>query len=397
MSRKQYITKGGNSFSVSALAYVVIRLKSNNKERKKSMSKAFSFSIKALAILLAVLTVAYLLPMTVFGEMVAESGSVAESSSGAEDGTETALTPEQLIAENYFKPEEEIPADALCEDTGKRESNVKQFLMSDGSYTMAVYAQNVHYKDEAGEWQDIDNTLTDSGSEFSNANARVKFSKKISGNEGIFTLHEHNRKITVSLEGAIKKTVGTVTNRVTDHGENATELQKMTTLDKLNASVFYADILENTDLEYVLNGSDIKENIIIKEKGEFVINLTPTSLIKKADYCGIYTGKKVNKFEKCGFTKAGAREVSAPLIYECPINLECKVKDIIPLGTHDMFLAEIVAVHVDEALVDGEGKLHLEKADLTAYAHGDYYSLGKKLAPFGISVKNKKKHTHNKR
>ncbi len=136
---------------------------------------------------------------------------------------------------------------------------------------------------------------------------------------------------------------------------------------------------------------------IIKEKGEFVINLTPTSLIKKADYCGIYTGKKVNKFEKCGFTKAEATEVSAPLIDECPINLECKVKDIIPLGTHDMFLAEIVAVHVDEALVDGEGKLHLEKADLTAYAHGDYYSLGKKLAPFGISVKNKKKHPHNKK
>ena len=136
---------------------------------------------------------------------------------------------------------------------------------------------------------------------------------------------------------------------------------------------------------------------IIKEKGEFVINLTPTSLIKKAVYCGIYTGKKVNKFEKCGFTKAEATEVSAPLIEECPINLECKVKDIIPLGTHDMFLAEIVAVHVDEALVDGEGKLHLEKADLTAYAHGDYYSLGKKLAPFGISVKNKKKHPHNKK
>ena len=135
---------------------------------------------------------------------------------------------------------------------------------------------------------------------------------------------------------------------------------------------------------------------IIKEKGEFVINLTPTSLIKKADYCGIYTGKKVNKFEKCGFTKVEATEVSAPLIDECPINLECKVKDIIPLGTHDMFLAEIVAVHVDEALVDGEGKLHLERAELSAFAHGDYYALGKKLAPFGISVKNKKKHTHNK-
>lgn len=135
---------------------------------------------------------------------------------------------------------------------------------------------------------------------------------------------------------------------------------------------------------------------IIKERGEFAINLTPTSLIKKADYCGIYTGKKVDKFENCGFTKAEATQISAPLIDECPISLECKVKDIIPLGTHDMFLAEIVAVHVDEKLIDEEGKLHLEKADLSAFAHGDYYSLGKKLAPFGISVKNKKKHSHNK-
>ena len=136
---------------------------------------------------------------------------------------------------------------------------------------------------------------------------------------------------------------------------------------------------------------------IIKNSGVFAINIPTAQIAKKVDYCGIYTGKKVNKFEKCGFTKAEATEVSAPLIDECPINLECKVKDIIPLGTHDMFLAEIVAVHVDETLVDGEGKLHLEKADLTAYAHGDYYSLGKKLAPFGISVKNKKKHPHNKK
>ena len=130
---------------------------------------------------------------------------------------------------------------------------------------------------------------------------------------------------------------------------------------------------------------------MIKEKGEFVINLTPTELIKKADYCGIYTGKKVDKFKKCGFTKAEASSVAAPLIDECPINLECKVKDIIPLGTHDMFLAEITAVNVDESLVDQNGKLRLERANLSAFAHGDYYSLGKKLAPFGVSVKNKNK------
>lgn len=135
---------------------------------------------------------------------------------------------------------------------------------------------------------------------------------------------------------------------------------------------------------------------IIKEKGEFVINLTPVSLVKKADYCGIYTGKKVDKFDKCSFTKAKGQNVDAPLIEECPVNLECKVKDIIPLGTHDMFLAEIVAVHVNDELIDSEGKLHLERAELSAFAHGDYYALGKKLAPFGVSVKNKKKHHNTK-
>jgi len=129
---------------------------------------------------------------------------------------------------------------------------------------------------------------------------------------------------------------------------------------------------------------------IIKEAGEFVINLTPTSLIKKADYCGIYTGAKVDKFAKCGFTKAEASQVKAPLIAECPVNLECKVTQILPLGTHDMFLAEIVAVHVEESLLDSSGKLRLERADLAAFAHGDYYALGKRLAPFGVSVKKKR-------
>jgi len=128
---------------------------------------------------------------------------------------------------------------------------------------------------------------------------------------------------------------------------------------------------------------------IIREAGEFVINLTPRELVKKADYCGIYTGAKVDKFSKCGFTKAAATKVLAPLIDECPINLECKVTSILPLGTHEMFLAEIVAVHVAEHLIDAGGKLHLEKAGLTAFAHGDYYALGQKLAPLGIAVKKK--------
>lgn len=130
---------------------------------------------------------------------------------------------------------------------------------------------------------------------------------------------------------------------------------------------------------------------MIKESGEFVINLTPTSLVKAADYCGIYTGAKVDKFFKCNLTKEEATEVKAPLIAECPLALECKVTDVIPLGSHDMFMADIVAVDVDESLLDKEGKLHLEKAGLAAYVHGEYFELGKKIGKFGFSTAKKKK------
>ena len=130
---------------------------------------------------------------------------------------------------------------------------------------------------------------------------------------------------------------------------------------------------------------------MIKESGEFVINLTPSRLIKAADYCGIYTGAKVDKFAKCNLTKEEATEVSCPMIAESPLSLECKVTDIIPLGTHDMFLADIVAVDVDEDLLDKNGKLCLEKAGLAAFAHGEYFELGKKIGYFGFSAAKKKK------
>ena len=138
---------------------------------------------------------------------------------------------------------------------------------------------------------------------------------------------------------------------------------------------------------------------LISERGEFVINLTPSRLVRSADWCGVYSGKNVNKFEKCKLTKEEANEVSAPLISECPVALECKVCDVVPLGTHDMFIADIVAVDVEEELVDEKGKLHLERAGLTAYAHGDYFALGKKIGSFGFSVKKKqnKKNQHNKK
>ncbi len=130
---------------------------------------------------------------------------------------------------------------------------------------------------------------------------------------------------------------------------------------------------------------------LIKESGEFAINLTPASLVKKADFCGIYTGAKVDKFAKCELTKEEASEISCPLIAESPLSLECKVTDIIPLGSHHMFLADIVAVDVEESLMDASGKLRLDKAGLAAFAHGEYFSLGAKLGDFGFSVKKKKK------
>ena len=136
---------------------------------------------------------------------------------------------------------------------------------------------------------------------------------------------------------------------------------------------------------------------IIKESGEFVINLTPARLAKAADYCGIYTGAKVDKFAKCNLTKEDATEVACPLIGESPLSLECKVTEIIPLGTHDMFLADIVAVDVEDSLLDKEGKLHLDRAGLAAYAHGEYFELGKKIGKFGFSATKKKKNNNKQK
>lgn len=132
---------------------------------------------------------------------------------------------------------------------------------------------------------------------------------------------------------------------------------------------------------------------MIHESGEFAINLTPVSLIRAADYCGVYTGKKVDKFEKCGLRTEPASEIGCPILTDCPLTLECRVTDVISLGSHDMFLADIVAIDVDESLVDAQGKLHLERAGLAAFAHGEYFELGKKIGTFGFSVRKKKSKT----
>jgi flavin reductase (DIM6/NTAB) family NADH-FMN oxidoreductase RutF len=126
---------------------------------------------------------------------------------------------------------------------------------------------------------------------------------------------------------------------------------------------------------------------MIKETGEFVVNIPNSKLAFAVDYCGVKSGKSVNKFEHLKLTAAKSNLVAAPFIDECPVNLECKVKDIVKLGTHDMFIAEIMCVNVDEKLLDSSGKLHLNKADLICYNHGEYRTLGKSLGTFGYSVK----------
>lgn len=126
---------------------------------------------------------------------------------------------------------------------------------------------------------------------------------------------------------------------------------------------------------------------MLKDKGEFVINLTTASQAKVVDYAGIYTGAKVDKFKECKLTKLQSKEVSAPTIAECPFALECRVVEVIPMGTHDVFIADIVSVSADESIIDEAGKIRFDKAGLMAYAHGEYFALGEKLGSFGFSTK----------
>ena len=199
-------------------------------------------SVKTLAIFLSVLMIFYLIPATAYASLF--------------EATEV----ESVVSETTEYTGE------VFEDVSRREENVKHFRLEDGTYMAAQYDTAVHTLDENGEWQDIDNTLSESGSEYSTSNARIKFAKKITGNESIFTLHENNRKITLSLDGAIKKTPGVATNTETEFDETATTLQKMMTLDNLSSRIIYEDILDGVDLEYIVNGNNIKENIIVKEK-----------------------------------------------------------------------------------------------------------------------------------
>ena len=131
---------------------------------------------------------------------------------------------------------------------------------------------------------------------------------------------------------------------------------------------------------------------IIREHQEFVINLPTSSMMQATDFCGVRSGRDTDKFAVCGLTPEPAQTVQAPLIAQCPVSLECHVTSMKELGTHTVFEAEITGVNVEEAFLDSKGKLNLQQCGLLAYAHGEYFSLGRKLGNFGDSVRKKKKH-----
>lgn len=135
---------------------------------------------------------------------------------------------------------------------------------------------------------------------------------------------------------------------------------------------------------------------LICERRQFVINLVTRTLVRAADICGVKSGRSVDKFKAAGLTAEPASIVAPPLIVESPVNIECEVSDIIRLGSHDMFLARIVAVNVDERLIDAKGKLRLDRAGLACYSHGDYCGLGKPMGYFGYSVRRRKKLKRNR-
>ena len=130
---------------------------------------------------------------------------------------------------------------------------------------------------------------------------------------------------------------------------------------------------------------------ILKETGEFVINLTTKELAFATDYCGVKSVRDVDKFKEMGLTPIPASEVKAPMIKEAPVSIECRVKEIRELGSHHMFLAEVVAVHADERYMDENNRFDLNRARPLVYSHGEYLGTGKKLGTFGYSVKKEKK------
>ena len=130
---------------------------------------------------------------------------------------------------------------------------------------------------------------------------------------------------------------------------------------------------------------------IIRDSGELVVNLTTKKLAKATDYCGVRSGRDVDKFAETGLTPCPSQAVGCPGIAQSPVNIECRVTEVKNLGSHDLFLAQVVGVSVDETLLDASGRLRLSRSGLMVYSHGNYFEVGQQIGSFGYSVKKKKK------
>lgn len=176
--------------------------------------------------------------------------------------------------------------DMVYEVKSLREENVKHFRLADGTYQAVVYPEPIHMLNSNGEWEDIDNSLSEQNGEIVTGNARVKFAKKITGNGTIYTLHEKNYKVTVGLNKETKKVEAKYNNTTSTFDENTTRLEKLTTLDNLTSTIVYSDILDGIDIEYVLASNSIKENIIVKQKSDsytYTFTLELNGLTAKLD------------------------------------------------------------------------------------------------------------------
>jgi flavin reductase (DIM6/NTAB) family NADH-FMN oxidoreductase RutF len=129
---------------------------------------------------------------------------------------------------------------------------------------------------------------------------------------------------------------------------------------------------------------------IIRTTREFVVNVPSLQQARATDWCGMVSGRKVDKFARTGLTPAAALQVLCPIVLECPLNIECRVQQLLQLGSHTLFLAQVVAVQVSSVLVDAQGRLRLEKGGLLAFAHGQYFALGRSVGRFGFSVRKRK-------
>lgn len=160
--------------------------------------------------------------------------------------------------------------------------------------------------------------------------------------------------------------------------------------DNIITIAWTGTVCTNPPMAYISVRPERHSYEMIRRSGEFVINLTTKDLAYATDFCGVRSGRDVDKFSEMKLTKEKASVVAAPMIGESPVNIECQVTEVMELGSHHMFLAKVVAVHVDEAYLNENQKFELGKAEPLAYSHGEYYQLGELLGTFGYSVKKKK-------